>query len=336
LRKSYLLGYRSWNELIEIRDISTRIRQPLFAVVPGKECMPKVVGVLTSIVVVLVFCTVIARAGTAEGTSTAVRHRQTMEQAARDNPFLLLSHRPNYILPVTYNLSPNDEPFGLEEGTLDEVEMKFQVSLKVQLGEGVFGDRGSLYAAYTNRSWWQTYNADKSRPFRETNHEPELFLLFDIDRKFLGFKATNVIIGASHQSNGQGGSLSRSWNRIYGMLVLEKGNMVLSLKPWYRIPEDKKEAPDDPRGDDNPDIMDYMGSGEVGLFYRMQNHSFSMMARNNLSGDNKGALELGWTYPLSSRLKGYLQFFDGYGESLIDYDHRTTRLGVGFLLADWL
>jgi len=267
---------------------------------------------------------------------TAVRRRLAMEQAARDNPFLLLPHRPNYILPLAYGVDPNEEPFGLTPGTYDRMEMKFQVSLKVLVKEGFMGGRGNLYAAYTNRSWWQTYNAERSRPFRETNHEPELFLLYDTDWKILGMRASSVIAGISHQSNGQGGALSRSWNRLYLNLVLERGNSAFSLKPWYRIPEREKSAPDDPRGDDNPDINKYMGSAEAGFLYRKKKHSFTLMLRNNLRSDNRGAMELGWSYPLKGKMKGYLQIFEGYGESLIDYDHRMTRVGVGILLADWL
>ena len=271
-----------------------------------------------------------------EKQPTAVRQRLAMEQAARDNPFLLLPHRPNYILPLAYSTDPNEEPFGLEQGSFDKMEMKFQVSLKFLLKEDFIGGKGNLYAAYTNRSWWQTYNAERSRPFRETNHEPELFLLYDTDWKVLGMRATSLIAGVSHQSNGQGGALSRSWNRVYLSLILEKGNSVFSLKPWYRIPEQEKSAPDDPRGDDNPVIHKYMGSAEAGFLYRKKRHSLTMMLRNNLRSDNRGAIELGWSYPLTGNMKGYLQVFDGYGESLIDYDHKTTTVGLGILLADWL
>jgi phospholipase A1 len=276
------------------------------------------------------------RTTAADSPPTAVRQRLAMEQAAWDNPFLLLPHRPNYILPVIYNSTPNDEPFGFEPGTFDELEMKFQVSLKVQLGDRIFGEVGSLYAAYTNRSWWQAYNSDRSSPFRETNHEPELFLLWDTDWHFMGMRASSLIVGVSHQSNGQGGAISRSWNRLFLNLILERGSIVLSLKPWYRVPESDKEDPGDPGGDDNPDIGRYMGSGELGLLYRKKRNTLTLLVRNNLKPDNRGAVVIGWSYPLSRRIKGYLQFFDGYGESLIDYDHRNTRIGAGFLLADWL
>ncbi|MDF1524969.1 MAG: phospholipase A [bacterium] len=267
---------------------------------------------------------------------TAVRKRLAMEQAARDNPFLLLPHRPNYILPLAYALDPYEEPFGLAQGSFDKMEMKFQVSLKFLVKEGFIGGEGNLYAAYTNRSWWQAYNPRRSRPFRETNHEPELFLMYDTDWKILGMRATSVIFGISHQSNGQGGALSRGWNRIYGNLFLEKGNTVFSVKPWYRIPEREKSAPDEPRGDDNPDIRRYMGSVEAGVLYCKGKNFFTLMLRNNLRRDNRGAVEVGWSYPLKGRMKGYVQVFDGYGESLIDYDYRMTRVGVGILLADWL
>jgi phospholipase A1 len=265
-----------------------------------------------------------------------VRYRLAMEAAAVDNPFLLLPHHPNYIFPFSYSLEPNNEVLGLSEGDLKKVEIFFQVSLKLMISENFLGTEGDLYAAYTNRSWWQAYNAERSSPFRETNHEPELFWLFDTDWTLPGFDNSTTVLGVSHQSNGQGGDLSRSWNRIYLNLLLERRNTILSFKPWYRIPERDKESPDDPGGDDNPDINHYMGCWELGLLAVRGKSNFTVLLRNNLRQDNRGAVQLGWSYPLSGKVKGYMQLFDGYGDSLIDYDHRTTRLGVGFLLADWL
>jgi phospholipase A1 len=265
-----------------------------------------------------------------------VESRLALEQAARDNPFLLLPHRPNYILPASWYSSPNDAAAGFANGELDSVEMKFQVSLKALLREGVFADRGNLYAAYTNTSWWQAYNREMSSPFRETNHEPELFLLFDTRYRWAGLTSSGFIVGLSHQSNGRYGAQSRSWNRFYASFLFERENLALSLTPWVRFPEEEKSSPDEVAGDDNPDIGRYMGHGQLGLLYKWRRHTMTLAVRNNLRSDNKGAVELGISYPFSSKLKGYFQLFDGYGESLIDYDHHTTRIGLGILMADWL
>ncbi len=281
-------------------------------------------------------CVPAGSARASDGAITAMDRRLILEQAADDNPYLLLPHRPNFILPLSYNVSPNSEALGLMPDDLDGMEILFQVSLKVKIVNNFARTGGRLYTAYTNCSWWQAFNSDRSSPFRETNHEPELFLLFDTDFNILGLKASSVILGLSHQSNGQGGDLSRNWDRVYFNLVLEKGDMVVSFKPWYRIPEEKKSYPGDPSGDDNPDIVEFMGSGELGLLFSRRGHTFTLQLRNNFREDNKGAVGIGWSYPLTSKIKGYLRIFDGYGESLIDYNYKTTRIGLGFLLADWI
>jgi phospholipase A1 len=290
---------------------------------------------LASFVLILLFVSSVEIA-VSDGIPTAVQRRLALEKAADDNPYLLLPHRPNYILPFSYNTMPNNDVLGLAPDDLDKMEIVFQVSLKMKIARDFAGTGGNLYTAYTNRSWWQAYNSDRSSPFRETNHEPELFLHFDTDFNVLGLRSSTIILGVSHQSNGQGGDLSRSWNRLYLNLVMEKGRMAVSVKPWYRIPEEKKRYPEDPSGDDNPDINHFMGHGELGFLFAHRKHTFTLMFRNNFRADNKGAVGMGWSYPLSSKIKGYLRVFDGYGESLIDYNHRTTRIGLGFLFADWL
>jgi len=112
--------------------------------------------------------------------------------------------------------------------------------------------------------------------------------------------------------------------------VVEKGDMVFSLQPWYRFEEDKED-------DDNPDIEDYLGNFEFRTAYKLDRHEFSLLFRNNLkSSHNRSGIQLDWSFPIHQRVNGYIQWFNGYGESLIDYNHKVNSIGVGVKLTDWL
>jgi phospholipase A1 len=268
----------------------------------------------------------------------AIEKRRALERYSHDNPFVLTPHRPNYLMPLVYQKDPNSEVFNDVDVDLQNVEVQFQFSVKLLLGEKIFGDNGYLTAAFTNRSFWQAYNSDMSAPFRETNYEPEIYLSFDNDWEIFGFRNVSNQLIVNHQSNGRTGELSRSWNRILANTIWEKNNFVVSLKPWYRLPEDDKDDPEDFSGDDNPDIERYLGNFEFLATWSRNQNVYSLMLRNNLRNmnDNKGAVEAAWSYPVGDKLKLYVKYFNGYGESLIDYDQSMESLGVGFLLSDWL
>jgi phospholipase A1/A2 len=280
-----------------------------------------------------------ARAEDPADAPSALDRRLTLEKQARESTWMIQPHRPNYILPLTYLENPNTQPMRDAGGKLqdpvqqelDNIEIKFQLSFKLLLWEDMLGDNGDLNFAYTQQSIWQAYNFDASSPFRDTNYEPELFAFFDTDYDMLGLRGRGLSLGAAHQSNGRGDEdLSRSWNRIYANFVFERGNFACSIKPWYRIPEDEED-------DNNPDIEDYYGYGEFRAAYKLKEQVFATMLRNNLDLDeNKSTVQLDWTFPLTKYFKGYVQYFYGYGECLLDYNHRDQRIGVGLLLSDWL
>ncbi len=250
-------------------------------------------------------------------------------------PFTIMAHKPNYFLFGAYNAEGYDstvyqERYDDMSVDLGDVETQFQISAKVPLLVDLFGNI-DVYGAYTNRSFWQLYEVD-SAPFRESNHEPEIWVQHNSNWSFLGFKNSANIFGFVHQSNGRGGDISRSWNRLFANFLFERGNFALSFRPYYRIEEDAG-------NDDNPDITDYLGHYELRVGYKYKEHVFSAMSRNNLeSGFDKGAVEVSWSFPLWDYpfLKGYVQYFYGYGESLIDYDKRVNRIGLGISLSDWL
>ena len=272
--------------------------------------------------------------------NSVVKSRLERELQTIDNPFAITPHKPNYFLPFTYNHHPNEGPFAGREGELEPFEMKFQFSLKYPLAKGVLFKKDRLFFSYTNLSFWQAYNSRFSSPFRETNHEPEMFLVIPHHWSLLGWDHQLTAVGFSHQSNGQTGTLSRSWNRIYANFIFERNNLVVSLKPWYRLPEKEKEDINDSSGDDNPDIEDFMGQGELRLLYKKGEDTYSMLLRNNFATNSRGAVEINWSFPIGkrfkNRLKGFVQYFNGYGESLIDHNASVNRISVGVAISDWL
>lgn len=260
----------------------------------------------------------------------ATEKRLDAEREAILRPFTVMAHRPNYVLPIAVNTKEWNS--GDSEFPAMDEETQFQLSLKVPLAIDLIGNRMDLYAAYTNRSFWQVYDGDNSRPFRETNHEPEIWAQFRNDWRVFGLINTVNSVGLVHQSNGREEPFSRSWNRAYASFVFERDHWAFQLRPWLWLRGNSEDS-------DNPDITDYMGHGEWRLAYGRNGHVFSLMSRNNLeSGFDRGALELSWSFPMFNYpyLKGYLQLFSGYGESLIDYNNKVTRIGLGISITDWL
>ena len=268
--------------------------------------------------------------------STLTDHWE-LEAASKRGVFVLRPYKPIYVLPMSYtdnvNQSPSSAATGYSSaapGNLDAVEARVQFSMKTKAIENLFGDNGDLWLGYTQSSRWQAYNSDLSRPFRETNYEPEAMLAFRTNYEVLGFKGSLASIGVNHQSNGRALPLSRSWNRVIAQVGFERDDWMVLLRPWWRIPE--KDG-----SDENPGIENYIGRGELTVARQWEGHVFSLQARHSLRGgdDSHGSAQLAWSFPIAGDLKGYVQLFSGYGESLIDYNHRQTVIGLGVSVFDW-
>lgn len=252
--------------------------------------------------------------------------------------FSIREHEPMYLLPAWYRTTPNYAPSSPTRGIATDdvqsqqkhIETKMQISLKTKVMEDLFGARADLWAGYTQQSNWQVYNrGKKSAPFRNSDYMPEIFITQPI-RANLPFGGRLRMLGAGyvHQSNGRSRPMSRSWNRIYAMAGMEWNKLTVVPRLWVRL---------DPDGDkdDNPDITDYMGYGDLRIAYRFDNrHSLSSLLRYNPK-TGKGAVQMNYTFPIKGKLKGYVQGFYGYGESLLDYNHKQKALGLGILFNDW-
>ncbi len=247
-------------------------------------------------------------------------------------------YAPNYFLIGRYTTSLNTAPFDplvgggvFTPGTeLDSTEAAFQISFKFRLWT-TDDRRWGAWMAYTQQSQWQLYNdsGNASRPFRETNYMPELILSHKPGLRWGDLQWNLLNVAFNHQSNGRSDVISRSWDRLIASVGVEKGDLGILGRLWWRIPES-----DD--SDDNPTISDYYGWGDLSAIYKWRGQSFAATIRGNPS-TGKGAGQLTWTSaPLLGPVRGYVKLFSGYGETLIDYNWRQTTIGIGVSLNDWL
>lgn len=249
---------------------------------------------------------------------------------------LLRVHKQTYFLAYSHSSRPNNAPGSPNPQNqvpssypLDKKEMKFQISIKGHmLGE----NKHTLWFGYTQLAFWQIYDTAHSNPFRESNHEPELIYSYRPEGMSLGYGMIACLInsGIVHQSNGQALPRSRGWNRIYVQAGLERdfgenGKLALLPRVWKRMGGGTVD-------DDNPDIMHYLGYGDIEARYYYGRGVLSAIARRRSL-----QLDLAISAPslLGIQLHNtnlHLQLFDGYGESLIDYNQRHRTFGVGISL----
>jgi phospholipase A1 len=264
--------------------------------------------------------------------------RWELDTTAVRGTFLITPYKPIYILLGKYTSNPNEQPrsendspeYITPEGiNYDNMELKFQLSFKTKVLQKVLWGKADLWVAYTQKSFWQIYNTELSRPFREINYEPEVILNFPVKFRFFGFKTRMVGISFNHLSNGKSEPFSRSLNRIILHAGLERKNWTVYVRSWYGMSD---------YGSDNPDISEYMGRADLNVIYAKNGNVFSFIGGYNLNFNSnpRGSSEFSWSYPIKNNLKGFLQVSHGYGESLIDYNHSQTTVGVGVSLIEWL
>ena len=265
---------------------------------------------------------------------TVLEPRQRQEQSLFENSFGILPHERSYLLPLTYVDKIDQELFaGLNDPAADEeldnLEVKFQYSFKVPIGQRFLLGRDQLYFGFTQLSLWQAYNSDLSSPFRENNYQPEILWEVPLSEPLFNGRLSHINWSLIHHSNGLGGDLSRSWNRIAFATTWADSDWAINLKLWKRIEEDAED-------DDNPDIEDFMGYGQLQLGYRWGEKRFTGIIYNNFeSDDNHTSVDISFSMPISRKLRGFIQYFNGYGETLINYNRRTRRIGIGVVLSDW-
>ncbi|MBY6064281.1 phospholipase [Pseudidiomarina sediminum] len=253
--------------------------------------------------------------------------------------FQLRTYQPNFLLPVHHSSDINVQPESPTRGPSDPLdsykpnEVKLQISLRTKLFEDFLLPNADLWVSYTQKSLWQAWNHDDSSPFRSTNYNPDVFYIVPWSEDFDFIPGDARVrfakVGFAHESNGQTKPSSRSWNYFHFGGAVEWGDLLWETTWKQRV----NETGDD---DDNPDLVRYRGNFENKLSWRNDLSTYSVTRITREFSWDRGSWQVDFTHPVNSDkpdgLRFYIQFFSGYGETLLDYNHRQNRIGFGFLL----
>lgn len=258
--------------------------------------------------------------------------------------FALRPYASSYFLFAQYADHVNRQPTSPSPGRqysdytdYKQTEAKFQLSFKSKLGHDFFIENDSLWFGYTQVSQWQIWSPHISRPFRATSYKPEFIYVMPVQLDIPNTQWTwrMATLGLIHESNGQSKPLSRSWNRVYVGLGFDHPNFSLYMRAWSRFSEGTME-------DDNPRITTYMGRADLQLTWEPGGgNTIGMRIASNLKDANHGSIQLDYYFPISrfwgmgDHLRGYIQAFHGYGETITDYNFRRTTFGIGLALREW-
>ena len=167
-----------------------------------------------------------------------------LEPEDKRGVFNFIGYRANYVMPVHVTDRINRNPRSptrdaVQQPNYREIEAKFQLSVRAKLAQDLLLPNADLWFGYTQQVLWQIWNAADSKPFRNSDYEPELIYVVPTPRALralpAGWSWRYTELGLAHQSNGQSDPLSRSWNRSYLGAGFERGPWTLHARIANRL-----------------------------------------------------------------------------------------------------
>ena len=207
--------------------------------------------------------------------------------------------------------------------TKENSNVKFQISVAQRLTRSTLPWGTYLYLFYTQKVFWNVL--ENSMPMTDLNFNPGIGLakpLF-VKNRFIG----KLFFLIEHESNGKDGDASRSWNKVsLGANIMVDPNLVVHGKVWLPIVD----------GMNNKDILDYSGIYQVGLQLFSNNRRFGgscvLVKRRGWRLSYNTTLELFWRVWKRDNQFLFLQYYNGYGEGLLDYNRYHSQLRIGLVI----
>lgn len=207
--------------------------------------------------------------------------------------------------------------------TKTNTDIKFQISIQQRLTRSTLPFGTYLYLFYSQKCWWNVL--ENSMPMVDLNFNPGIGLakpLF-VKNRYVG-KATLM---AEHESNGRDGLASRSWNKIsLAASIMIDPQVTVHGKVWIPIVD----------GQNNRDILDYSGIYQVGTEFTSRNRRFTasvvLVKRRGWKLNYNTIIELGYRIFRRDNQFLFLQFYNGYGECMLDYNQFRSRVRFGIVI----
>jgi len=200
--------------------------------------------------------------------------------------------------------------------------VKFQLSVSQRLTRSRLPFDSYLFIQFTQKTIWNVLQ--QSMPMRDLNFNPGIGLghIIVYKNKYSG----RIFFMLEHESNGKDSLASRSWNKIsFGANLLISKNIDLQYKLWVPIID----------SDNNRDICQYNGLGHIGITYRSDDRRF---IAGFLSTWRSKSFSFNTQWDFSFRINNnenqyfFIQYYNGYGENLLDYNMFKSILRVGFVI----
>ncbi|MBE6316764.1 MAG: phospholipase [Bacteroidales bacterium] len=202
-------------------------------------------------------------------------------------------------------------------------DVKFQISFQQRLTKSVLPWNTYLYLFYTQKAMWNVF--ERSLPFHDLNFNPGIGLSrYVILKNQLIGKITMMI---EHESNGRDGTASRSWNKIsWAGEAYVSPNLMAHAKFWIPIID----------GQYNKDILKYMGVSQAGFQAKSTDDKWvldmTLVKRQGWNLNFNTIVQLGYRINHNSNQFIMLQYYNGYGESMLDYNQYHSRIRFGLLI----
>lgn len=205
--------------------------------------------------------------------------------------------------------------------TKDNTNVKFQISIAQRLTKSVLPWNTYLYLFYTQKVFWNVLQ--ESLPMTDLNFNPGIGIakpLF-VRGNYIG----KVSLVLEHESNGKDGDASRSWNKVsLGANIIIDQNLMVHGKVWIPIVD----------GENNRDILDYCGIYQAGMQLVSNGGRFNggvtLVKRRGWKPDYNIIVEAGMRLWKNANEYLFIQYYNGYGEGLLDYNkfHSQIRIGI--------